>query len=458
MIQATSNYKDALASFRAGKIIWTVEIDTYSKVFSNDPGYGTNDWLVSVDDIATSVNDVDGSANQISFGFTVQDFMGAVTADFLSFVYEGKKVTIKTGFTGLAYDDFATVFVGVVDSVASANANNEYYFNVVDTSDRLSQVVFQTGDDGFPTSSDHIKTVVGHPIDIILTILGPTYLNLDTDLIDTSKLEAYRDGPFAGLEFVFRISQAPAALDFIQAQIMKPLGGYLWINAAGQVTANFFYPLAGPVAEFEFGRDTWLSIPEAEQTDMINTVQIQYDKDDADSNASGDYFAQQTEEYGPSIDLYGQYGELVIQADGMRSEFQGAFLTKITSRLYFLRYGFKNLKFDQGAADSIWNTLLLECGEVVSVTHPQIPDRRAGTMGVTNKLFEILGKTIHPETGTITYTMIDADYLASFGFFKIAPTAHVDYAASSGADRAKYMFMASSSKKYTNNDPGNVLG
>lgn len=457
-VAATTNYKTALTNFRAGQIIWTVEIDTYSKVFSTDPGYGTNDWLTSIDDITTNINDVDGGADQIAFGFTVQDFQQLITADFLAFVFEGKKVTIKTGFQGLAYEDFAVAFVGVIDSVASVNANNEYYFNVVDTSDRLTQVVFQTGDDGFPTSSDHPKTVVGHPIDIFLAILGPSYLNLDPALIDSAKLEAYRDGPFAGMEFVFNITQAPAALDFIKAQLMKPMGGYTWINAAGQVTANFFYPLAGPVAAFEFNRDTWTSIPEAEQTDMINTVQMQFDKDDADSQASGDYFAQQTEEYGPSIDLYGQFGEQVIQADGVRSAFQGSFLAKITSRLYFLRYGFKNLKFDQGAADSIWNTWLMESGEIIKVTHPQIPDRRTGVMGVTNKLFEILGKTIHPLTGTVTYTMIDADYLESFGFFKIAPTGHTDYASSSGADRAKYMFMTSDAGKYTNNDPGNVLG
>ena len=78
---------------------------------------------------------------------------------------------------------------------------------------------------------------------------------------DITTIEAYRDGPFSGIDFTFYLTQSPAAADFIKAQIMKPLGGYMWINAAGLLTVHFFYPLAGPVAVGTFTRDNWLGHP-----------------------------------------------------------------------------------------------------------------------------------------------------------------------------------------------------
>src|SRR6202022_748878 len=111
----------------------------------------------------------------------------------------------------------------------------------------------------------------------------------------------------------------------------------------------FFYPLAGPVPVGSFGRSSWIDIPEAGQTNMVNTVQMQFDLDDSTSNSSstGTYLSSLTQEYAPSYKLYGNLSsELTINADGVRSAFQGFFIAALTSILIFMRYGFKNLTFD----------------------------------------------------------------------------------------------------------------
>jgi hypothetical protein len=84
---------------------------------------------------------------------------------------------------------------------------------------------------------------------------------------------------------------------------------------------------------------------------MVNTVQFQFDKDDGTGDASGNYFAQDTEVYGPSVAKYGQYGEVTIAADGLRSGLQGFLSCHIIARMIFMRYGLKNLKFDQNAPE-----------------------------------------------------------------------------------------------------------
>lgn len=464
MIAVTSNYAAALASYSNGKIVYVVEIDGYARKFSNDPDYGTQDWLGDIDDFTLSVEDISGSWDQVSFGFAVQDRGQAITADLASTTFEGKQVTIKTGFPGLAYADFATLFGGVIDSVSSINSNLDYYFNIMDIQQVLSQVVFLTGNDGVNApSTDNPLTLLGHPLDLAASILLGQ-MGLDSSLVNTAKLDAYRDGPFAGMEFEFNVTQSPAAIDFISNQLMKPLGGYVWVNSKGQVDFNFFYPLAGPVAVFEFTPDTWLSYPSADQLssntsrDMINTVQFQFDKDDSEASSSGNYLAQDTEEYGPSVSKYGIYGEQVIPADGLRSAFQGFFIAKLVSRLIFLRYGLKNLLIDSNAADSLWGTMRLEPGDIVAVTHPFIPNRKTGVMGITRQLFEVISKSVHFSEGTCTYSLLDASYLSAFGFFQIAPATHDDYAASSSADRRQYMFMTDDTGVYTNADKGNVLG
>jgi hypothetical protein len=304
-----------------------------------------------------------------------------------------------------------------------------------------------------------VKTLVGHPLNILLDICKDLGVPADTTTI-----EAYRDGPFAGIIFTFYLTQAPAAADFIMAQLMKPLGGYMWINAAGAVTVHFFYPLAGPVAVGAFTRDTWFEIPEAGQTAMVNTVQMQFDLDDSTTDSSGNYLSSSTQEYAPSYALYGDLSsEQTIDADGVRSAFQGFFIAELTSQLIFKRYGFKNLTFDSQSSggsspDSRWSTLLYEPGDIVSVTHPQVPDRKAGVVGITNKLFEILNKSINFTEGKLTYTMIDASYLSTFGNFKIAPPGESPYASASSADKAQYMFFCNDSDQYSNGDAAHALG
>jgi len=423
-------------------------------------------WLITkgaIDDLDQTVQDLEGGADTTNLCFTVQDFQHLITADFPGFVFEGSQITLMGGLPGLNGIDFCTLWTGFIDSVASTNSNLEYYFSCLDTLTKLNQVIYQQADNGGITSGQNLRTLKMNPMDLLLDILQNQLTNpngtvgLDPSLIDVATIEAYRDGPLAGLEFLFHLSQPPGALDFIKSQIMKPLGGWIFCNALGQISVAFFYPIAAASPLMTLGPGNWTSIPEAEQTDMVNTVEFQFDRDDADANASGNYDSDLVEEYQPSIAKYGIFGEHVIQADGLRSSFLGYFIATFVAWMTFFRYGFKNLKFDQYAAESFWSTMRLESGDVVYVTHPNIPDRTAGVMGITNKPFQVLDKKWNFNEGRVTLKMIDASYLAKFGFYEIAPNGEADYTAASSADQGKYLFMTSNGV-YSNGNPGNVLG
>ena len=325
-------------------------------------------------------------------------------------------------------------------------------------------MIYYTADNGGVTSSDNIKTVTGNPLSILLDILqNQTGKTIGTKVfpstnIDFTTINAYINGPYNGVNFVFHLTQAPMALDFIKSQLLKPMGGYLFVNAAGLLTVKFFYPLAGPSSVGTIDNHTWTNIPTAEQTEMVNITEFQFDRDDDEANGTTNYLSQTVNEYPPSLNRYGIVGEVVITADGMRSGFQGVVLSLLVSQLIFLRYGNKSLKFDQGATDSHLDTCLFETGDIISVTHPAVPDRVAGVIGITNKLFEILNKKWDFTEGKITFTMIDASYLSSFGFFEIAPANENPYTTASSGDKTTYLFQSSTAGKQSTGVPANTLG
>lgn len=611
MLTASQPFLTANAVHRK-EPIFLLTIDGYYRAFSNKFGYGTDDFIISIDDLATTVNDLDGGADLGTLVVTVQDRGGAITADFPGFVFEGKKVTLSTGFKGMATADFLTVFTGVIDTVASVNSNQDYAFSCTDNLMWTSQVIFGTADDGAATDQNHPRTLNGHPLDLLISIVKNELNRTDLDLNETHIL-GYRDSIFAGLQFTFEITSPPAAQDFIEQQLMQPLGGYLFTNAQGQLDVHFSGPNIGPAAQtgsmvgafvdssgqiigapflvgygctlvvpvganhlqlgladnfysdnagswfvdiidettgttlassagvpghsgpWEFtgginsafpysntgafpptsqavtaghtitvkyvggtasilgfsqlagplGPGGWPApdasnaafyvytpqpvvgtfvldqdntigppdndIPTAGQADLVNQVSFRFDAD----SGGGSYKSEAVKDYAPSIALYTQYGQRIIQSDGMRSGLQGYILAAQTSALIFQRYGSKNLKFD-GSFVVDWGACVLEVGDVVAVTNPFIPDRKAGARGITLKLFEVLDRSLSFNDGRVTLSLLDTG-LNLYKTYYIAPTGEVAYASASAVDQGHYMFMCNDSDKYSTGAAANTL-
>lgn len=465
MITASSAFNTAnLVLYKTP--LFLVQIAGYSRTFTSwETGVsGQYDWLSYVDDLAATVSDLDGSADLGVLSFTVVDEAGALTGDFPGFTFEGKQVTLKTGILGMSQADFVTLFSGEVDSVASSTAGSgqgsalgTYTFSCVDrNAGKLAQVIYTAGDDGLPTDSDHPKTLNAHPLDIMLDILL-TQLGLDAGDVDSTKIGLYRDSVFSGVQFTFSLDSAPVAKDFIEQQLLKPLGGYMFTKSTGQRSVNFFYPLSS-ASVMSLTDDDLAEVPTATQADLINQVTMRFDKDPSGSTGSNStgFLAESVQSYAASVAKYGQYGGRVIEADGLRSGLQGFLVAAMTSRLLFFRYGLKNIRMDSTMA--IWKAVLLEPGDIMDVTCSLVPDRVAGTVGISSRKFEVLDRTWHFEDGTVELTLLDAAFLDKFGRFKISPDGEAVYASASTADKAKYMFMCSDSDVYSTGAAGNVLG
>jgi hypothetical protein len=58
----------------------------------------------------------------------------------------------------------------------------------------------------------------------------------------------------------------------------------------------------------------------------------------------------------------------------------------------------------------------------------------------------------------MTFTMIDANYLTTFGTYKIAPDAKADFTAASAPDKAAYMFLCNDTDTYSDVTAAHRLG
>lgn len=423
------------------------------------------DWLVSVDDQNLTVSDLEGGADLSNLTFTVQDRGQQLTADLASFVFEGKTARLLHGFVGMALAEYLTMFTGQIDTVDSANGNLEYVFTVSDINiKKLTQKIYLTGDDGFTTSSNHPKTLFDHPLNILVDALEQA--GIDVSDIDTDKIEYYRDTIFSGTPFKFNLTSAPTAKEFIEGELMKPLGMYLWVNNLGMVTINSFYPAVSgngvytppvpPVMTAQVSTTksdvNQLEAPLAQEAPLVNQVSFEFD---ADASGSSNFLAKQVVVLDASIKKYGLFGGQTIQSQGMRSGFQAYFHAAFVGNLISLRYGFKNLIFDP--MPLTWNACVLEPGDIIAVNNPFVPDRVAGVLGISGMFFEVLDRNWRFMDGVVEVKLLAIDF-SLFKQYLIAPNAEADYAAASTLDKGKYMFQCDATGKYSTGADANTLG
>lgn len=408
----------------------------------------STDWLTSIDDLSLTISDLDGSADLANLSFAVQDNSHTLTADLASFVFEGKKVQLLEGFVGLGFADYLVRFTGRVGTVSSSNANAEYTFDCPDIRTDLAKIIYTVGDDGFPTDSSHPKTLLGNPLDILLDILR-NEIGYDDSQIDVANIENYRDTIFSGTTVEFSLTSPPAAKDFIENEILKILGAYHWPSNMGMFKVHFFQPLA-PATVATLDHDVLEDIPLAEEATLVNQVAWRFDQ----GSGSSSFLAESVESYGASVTKYGLFAENVIESAGMRSGFQGFFMAAYVSRLHFLRYGSKQLQVEN--VPLRWVQSLLEPGDFVSVTSSLVPDRKAGTIGVTAKTFEVLDRSWSFMPQIATVKLLEAD-LSKFKQYLITPNGEADFAADTTLNKAKYLYLSDADGKYSTGVTANTV-
>jgi hypothetical protein len=381
-----------------------------------------------------------------------------------------RTVTITTYGSALLYGNvIITVLTDASTGLKTTTLSTTFTENGVDGS------VSSVTDYGLISSSNY-RHVVGHPLDIMLDIFL-NEIGMASSDVNQAQVELIRDTILAGCEFEFFVTGSVDAKDFIENQLLKPLAGYLYINAAGQICVGFAQPVPnGNTPVTALTPSNMQSVPALTTHPLISVVTSRFDKDDFNeatiSNSNG-YLAQATTIYAPSVaDLPAMneslaeelvansgavQGQTILESDGMRSGFQGFLLSTMVAQALFAMYGSYNPTLE---VPCHWaDTFFVELAEYVTLTHPLLPNRKTGTMGIVTQQFKVVKRSYSFADMTVTLTLEDASGLTSFNAKRIAPTGKGVYTAVSSADQQRYLFMADDTTgKQSNGDAAGTVG
>jgi len=433
------------------------------------------------------IEQLEGRGSIGALGLEAIDGAGYMTALGSGGKLEGKKVSLKVGYPGMATADFVTVVSQQIESVAALDDYTGIKLTCRDLQRSAKSKVFLKGNDGFPISNQHSRTLSVNPIDLALLVFqnelgvgqppgapssawkiydparwsggsNPTLLNPNAYL-DLAKFIFYRAGIFAGYKFDFSFEQPVEAKQLLEYEVFKALGGYLIVLADGRLSPRFFVPPYSVSNLFSFSERNMTVLPRVERIPIINQVSYRMDYDGSKFQAEVLFV------YAPSMQHYGLAGQQIIESKGMKLNRGGSSLAGITAERIFRRYaGFDPVSgLATGGAMALavtshYLTLAVEVGDFVYVNHPLLPNFLTGQRGVVNRIFEVVEKQPNFTEGTMTYKLLDAGWVAAKKLSKVPPNGTGAWTAATQAQRDKYMFAClNATKEYSDGTAGKTI-
>jgi hypothetical protein len=449
MISLTTNF----AKFNALKDkrrVHLLEIAGYSRVFSSQITNvaGQQPWIQEISGGDLDADCMNGSASRNQLSVRVLDKAGTISRDLQSLIFEGAVTTLKTGFREIPQSDFATVNVMKIDKVEVAERGTIYNFILRDLGVELNNTIYQTADDGYPTSQDHKRTIVGNPMDILVDILE-NEIGYSVGQLNTAVIAGYKANLFPGLTMEFSLDKPPQADEFIKTELFKPFFGFGFWDYLGRYTPHFHAAQAAPVIALALTASNIQSpLPVETAGDYYNVVSYRLDYDGSNFNSEIDSL------YAPGVNIYGLPTQDIIQAKGLRSPLGGALYARLVAWTIFQRYGLRPGILE---LDADWEGIKLELGDLVTVTHSQIKNKLTGAESMTAEMFEVHGMAPDWQRGTVGLKLLDVNYLAQ-GPYLIAPDGTPVWTSASPTEKATYMFIADdTTREYSDGVAGHPL-
>jgi hypothetical protein len=361
-------------------------------------------------------------------------------------------------------------------------------------------------ENGYAVSDQNPRYVAGNPIDIILAVLqnelgvgqdpalltsnyvmqslAPVYQSQqdyeplpppegwaiykpgeDSTLInpnpyiDVPGLLAFREGEFSGVWFDFVITRPIDGKQFIEEQILKPLGLYWIVRANGRLALKTMKPPVEQTPVFSFSAKNVIGIPQTQRQNIINLVTFQMDVQQGGvTTAARSYGYQVSYQQQTSLKTYRQVFEQQIQSTGLRVARGGMMLSRLLADRTFRRHAFEPpvYKFTAQLA-----TLPVELGDYVWLSHPKVLDLKTGKLGLSNVVCEVLDKQPNYAQATVDFSLLDTR------FINISPPCQIAAAAANlppwdeatPQEQAQYMYISSAAMGGENSDgtAGNTI-
>jgi hypothetical protein len=426
--------------------------------------------------VQQSIRQLDGQSSIGAMELETTDAGGYMTALVSKGKLEGRRISLRVGYPGMASSDFVTVATQEIESIQGLPDLTGYTLQCRDLTRTAKTKIFLRGDDGFAVSRDHPHTLLANPMDVLLMVfqneLGmgqspslpqtswriydpaqwDSAATLNNTLIrpnpsvDVDTILAYRNDIFAGCLLEFNLQQSVEAKQFLEYEIFKALGGYLIVLSDGRLSPRFMVPPYSLLNLFAFNDRNITVLPGITRQPIINQVTYRLDYD-------GSEFQQELLFLdAASLQQYGLAGQDIIESKGLRSSRGGVALAGLTATRIFRRYngvdpvnGSPRGGAPTSAVTSQYMTLTAEAGDFAFLSHPLMPNFETGRRGVFNQVVEIIDKQPNYSDGNMAYKLLDSGWMSGKILSRIAPLGTPAFASASSTQRARYAFLASNS-------------
>ena len=436
-----------------------------------------------------TIRPLDGQSSIGALELEATDAGGYMTALVSGGKLEGRKVSLQVGYPGMVSSDFVTLATQEIESIQTLPDLTGFVLDCRDLTRSAKTNIFLTGDDGFPVSKDHPRTLLANPMDVALIVfqnelgLGqsdsysestwrlydPKQWSADSSFnptliypnpaVDVDTILFYRNGIFAGCLLEFEFDQAVEAKQFLEFEIFKALGGYMVVLSDGRLSPRFFLPPYSFLNLFGFSERNITVLPNLTRQPITNQVTYRLDYDGSQFQTQLIFLDA------PSLQQFGLAGEDIIESKGLRSAWGGVALAGLTATRIFRRYdgmdpvsGSPRGGAPVAAVTSQFMTLTVEAGDYASLSHPLMPNLGTGRRGVFNQIVEVIDKQPNYQNGTMTYQLQDSGWMNSKILSRIAPAGTPAWTAASGYQRARFAFLAdSASDTYSDGTPAKTI-
>jgi hypothetical protein len=277
--------------------------------------------------------------------------------------------------------------------------------------------------------------------------------------IDVPGLLNLRNTLFSGDWLEFVITRPVDGKQWIEDQILKPLGLYFIVGSDGRLRLKTMKPTAFAQPVFAFNTKNIMGIPQTDRNRLMNTVLVKTDVDNSSlTTAARAYglqfpYVQQT-----SVLEYRQAVLQQLEATGLRVNRGG-----LLRGFKYADYGFRRHAFKPPVYKfkSQLRCLQVELGDIVSFTHALVLDFQSGRLGVVNATCEVIDRKPDYSNGIIDFALLDLRFCNVFTAYQLAPlSAGVPaWTSASAQQKQQYMFISELALGGENPDgtPGNTI-
>jgi hypothetical protein len=277
--------------------------------------------------------------------------------------------------------------------------------------------------------------------------------------IDVPGFLNLRNTLFSGDWLEFVITRPVDGKQWIEDQILKPLGLYFIVGSDGRLRLKTMKPTAFAQPVFGFNTKNIIGIPQTDRNRLMNTVLVKTDVDNSSlTTAARAYglqfpYVQQT-----SVLEYRQAVLQQLEATGLRVNRGG-----LLRGFKYADYGFRRHAFKPPVYKfkSQLRCLQVELGDIVSFTHALVLDFQTGKLGVVNATCEVIDRKPDYSNGIIDFALLDLRFCNVFPAYQLAPlSAGVPvWMSASAQQKQQYMFISELALGGENPDgtPGNTI-